>query len=101
MGTDKSANESVLTWKTFNENDISLFNLEYSTDSVNFVAVDTTKAIGDGKDNSYQYSHQHVELAVNYYRLKIVRTDQSFYYSDVVTLKRKIREGVFLDLYPN
>jgi hypothetical protein len=101
LGTNITPNETLLQWKTFQERDISYFAIESSLDSLNFLQLDTIRSIGGGIDTNYRFTHAHELLASNFYRLRVVRSDNSFFYSPVVGLKTRIQEGLFLEVYPN
>lgn len=100
-GSNTSDVESSFEWQTFNEADLAFFTLENSSDSINFKLVDTIGARNNRKDNIYTFNRQHAAVARDYYRLKITKQNGTYFYSQVVLLKTTIREGVFLNIYPN
>ncbi|MGV3766445.1 MAG: T9SS type A sorting domain-containing protein [Chitinophagaceae bacterium] len=76
-----------LKWTTEMELNHDYFEVEFSTDGRNFTAID--KIAGKGNASTQQqYSAIHTQPAAgfNFYRLKIVATDGSVEYSNVVKL---------------
>lgn len=96
-----SPNETLLKWNTFNERVFSVFTVEASTDSVNFVSLDTLQAKKEGADYTYEYLHKHTVRAKSFYRLKITRNDDKVLYSPVIAVSTSIREGLQMAAFPN
>jgi DNA-binding beta-propeller fold protein YncE len=76
-----------LQWQTANEINTSYFNIQRSTDGVNFITIGKTNAVGSG-NNNYNYTDNILALnyPVIYYRLQNVDKDGSYTYSKVVSI---------------
>jgi hypothetical protein len=72
-----------LTWKTANEVDFSHFDVERSTDGLEFTKIKTVKATNAG---TYRLTDSKPLVGNNLYRLKMVNTNGTFTTSKVVTL---------------
>jgi len=100
--TGKLSNgQSVLTWKTAQEQDTKDFDIQYSTDGRQFSAVAKVNAAGNSATiKSYSFTHPHPAAGNNYYRLKMNDQDGKFTYSHVLNLKMGEGAGK-LSVYPN
>jgi hypothetical protein len=88
--------ENELQWQTANENELNTnyFEVDKSTDDINFSFLANIKAIGSG-DNTYTASDTQPHTGNNYYRLKLVNNYGTYFYSDTIL----IQDGFFI--YPN
>ena len=97
----RQSNNIALAWLTTNELNTTYFNVQRSTDGVNFGNNGKVATKGSG---SYGYNDDIASVtpqpATIFYRLQIVDNDGSFVYSKVlaVSLNSKIQT---LNLYPN
>lgn len=73
-----------LLWQTASEKDMSYFDIEQSTDGLNFSKISETKAAG--KANNYEFLNYSPLSITTYFRLKIVRSDGRFTYSKVISV---------------
>jgi Lamin Tail Domain len=80
-------NKSTLQWKTSCEFAGDKFELQYSTDGINFVGIYTEDAIGTCVGNLYSYMHTDAKALVNYYRLVLKAIDGSAKFSNIIALK--------------
>ncbi len=80
-------NTSTLQWKTSCEFAGDKFELQYSTDGINFVGIYTEDAIGTCVGNLYSYMHTDAKALVNYYRLVLKTIDGSAKFSNIIALK--------------
>jgi hypothetical protein len=83
-----------LTWKTHNEEGLNNYQLERSTNNINFSLINTQAATN--KDGEFSYNYDDLDfssLAASYgnvyYRLKLLSNDSSSAYSDTVRLSAK------------
>jgi hypothetical protein len=99
----KQGNNAVLDWSTVTESNSDYFEVQRSTDGVNFVTVGTKDAAGTSNDQrSYQYSDPiNTTAAVLYYRLNTVDIDQRASYSKIVSLKVNGGNIKNLTVFPN
>ena len=72
-----------LDWRTSHEDAFRAFDLERSNDGRNFIILATIKPTAA---NSYYYLDKNVLRGTNYYRLKMVDSDDSYAYSRVVSV---------------
>ena len=87
----------VLNWLTADEKNFRNFDIQRSTDGVNFSTVGTTNAKGDG---AYSYLDNTVAKGqVYYYRLKMIDIDGSFTFSLVQSAE--IYAAASVKLFPN
>ena len=80
---------NCLFWETAQEVNTNHFELEYSSNGIQFNKVAEIKAVGNSTIKSdYSYIHKTFVLGnVYYYRLKMVDNDGQFKYSSIVTIK--------------
>lgn len=95
-------NNVQLSWKTLTEINSKHFEIERSTDGVNFSAIGIKNAAGNSvSDINYDYLDLNVQSDVTYYRLKMVDIDSRYNYSNIVVI-RKSKDGVKgVRIYPN
>ena len=77
-------NTSNLNWKTLSETNTSRFEIERSTNGINFTTFASVNAAGNSNTDTY-YQQQDVLTAtgVYYYRIKTIDRDGQFKYSEV------------------
>ena len=83
-----------LQWKTSNEQNSKQYELEYSTDGINYITAGTVASNNSSSESLYQYSYPLTASAEHYFRLKMVDKDGGFIYSQVITLNKKCM-GIF------
>ena len=76
-----------IAWTTAQEVDIDEFVIERSTDAIEFKAVERVSAQLGLDYNYYNVIDAYPNIPMSYYRLKIVETDGSFYYSPIRSLR--------------
>ena len=92
-------NQTQLDWNTENEENLSSYNIQHSTDGISFTNIGTVNAIGSGA-NSYQFTDNKPNNGINYYRLESIDKNGSISYSKVVTCQLSI--FIYqLSIFPN
>lgn len=90
-------NSVTLNWKISQEINVNRYEIEYSTNGINFVSIGYVSAKGN---QLYTLQHNMPVNGINYYRLKTIDADGSSVYSEV----RKVNFGrVIINaiIYPN
>lgn len=87
-----------IQWKTINEQNVSYFDIEFSSDGVNYISAGRVNAINIPSANNYSFKHFITQFTKLFYRLKITDKDGRLTYSDVVELDKK--ETVYIKIYP-
>lgn len=88
----------ILEWKSENTTDVKEFDVEYSTDGINFSLIKCVSA--DTHLNQYNFLHNQAVNGNNYYRIRRVGVDGKIEYSEVVKLvMSKLVTGI--NIYPN
>lgn len=83
-----------LVWKTATEQNSDYFEVERSTNGSNFIRIGQVQAAGNSlQARSYDFQDNAPHMGIGYYRLKMVDTDGSFDYSDVVAIAIKLRDN--------
>lgn len=80
---------TLLTWSTQQERNTQLFQLEKSNDGINFTPIGRTSAAGQS-DSTRQYQFLDISATQgrNYYRLRLIDTDERFYLSDIIVVNK-------------
>lgn len=93
-----------LKWETDSEHNFSHFEIERSYNGIDFDVMGRLQSTGNNDDitgSTYTYTDK-VPNLVNYYRLKMIDMDNTFNYSDVITVKSECTNGGSgIDIYPN
>ncbi|WP_165759037.1 beta strand repeat-containing protein [Niastella yeongjuensis] len=83
---EAKGDQTLLKWKTADEENTSVFEIERSSDGVNHAKIGSVTAMGDGA-HSYSFTDDNPAAGNNYYRLKMVDRDGKFTYSKLVLVK--------------
>jgi len=84
----KRPDANRLTWLTTSEKNFSHFEIEKSSDGVNFVRIKSIEGKGgNSKETAYTFDDNEVK-AVQYYRLKYVDANGQFTYSNILRVNR-------------
>jgi hypothetical protein len=96
--TGQLKNKTVeLKWQTANEVNVSHFEIEHSTDGINWTPITSINAI-NGATNSYSYTDL-MPSAVNFYRVKEVDIDGRVSVSKTIMIRLTNNSGIAV--YPN
>ncbi|MCP4441870.1 MAG: T9SS type A sorting domain-containing protein [Aureispira sp.] len=97
----KTEGGNVLRWETAEEIDNDYFELQRSTNGLNFSTITVIEGVGNSTTlQRYQHTDRLPNNSWNYYRLKQVDKDKTYQYSNVVALDNR-HEDVGLRLMPN
>ena len=90
----KVENNNELKWTTSQEINCKHFELQHSTDGINFETIQIVAAKGNiASINDYTYVHKSVTTGKHFYRVKSIDNDAKIIYSSIVTLSRNGRSG--------
>jgi hypothetical protein len=89
----------AVEWKVENEQDIQQYEVERSSDGVNFNKVATVAALNNGTQN-YQWLDEHPVTGTNYYRIRSVGRDGKVTYSTIVNVAM-VLASPSIGIYPN
>lgn len=77
-----------LTWTTAQEINTRKFDVERSTDGINFTAIGTVNAAGNSSSNiSYRFVDTKPVKGTNFYRLRSIDNDNAFKFSTIKSVK--------------
>jgi Secretion system C-terminal sorting domain len=99
----QNAEGITLNWQTANEQNVSHFIVEKSSDIADkFVEIGKIKAIGNNRETPQYYSLFDAQPSfLNYYRLKMVDNDGGFNYSKILAFKGENKSNGIIGFYPN
>ncbi len=88
-------------WTTEYEKDNGFFDIERSTDAVNFTLVGSVAGVNrNGHLTDYIFYDKHAIKGISFYRLKQVDVDRKFSYSPIERVRNADTDNSF-DVYPN
>jgi hypothetical protein len=88
-----------LNWTTGHEVNFDHFEIEHSMTNTDFTFIDSVEGQGDSQfPQTYSYADKNPYDGMNYYRLKLVAKDGTFYYSGVVQVNFSL--GI-IQIFPN
>jgi len=97
---ERNGDNADVFWSTYSELNSSHFDVERSTDGVDFQYVGSVLAAGNSQEKiDYEFIDYRPEIGLNYYRLKQVDIDGTTEYSDVRSVLFEANDGLIL--YPN
>jgi hypothetical protein len=96
-----NGNDVMLNWKTESEIDTKEFEIQRSTDAVNYTTIAVKAAAGNSPTAiNYAHTDPNMQAPVYYYRLKLVDIDNDVTYSNVAPV-RKAGSVKGIRIYPN
>jgi hypothetical protein len=96
----KQANSIQLNWETLSEENTSHFEVERSSDGINFTTIGNITALGNSTSTkNYSYTDTQPLLGINFYRLKMVDIDKIYTISRVVIVRNENNNQVLI--FPN
>lgn len=80
---------TLLTWSTRQERNTQVFQLEKSNDGISFTPIGRITAAGQS-DSTLQYQFLDISATQgrNYYRLRLIDTDERFHLSDIIVVNK-------------
>jgi uncharacterized delta-60 repeat protein len=88
-----------LNWQSANEKNVQSFEIQRSTDGIHFIKIGSVAAAGNSNYvRNYSFEDQQ-PVALNFYRLRIINTDNSVEYSKLVIMK--FENNTSLQAFPN
>jgi hypothetical protein len=91
-----------LSWATEQEINSNYFEVEHSTDGVNFNSISKVYASGySSKLTAYKFDDVKAAAGVNYYRLRMVDKDGTFTYSNITSVKVTVKGFFVTGVYPS
>lgn len=93
----------TLNWKTQDEENVSHFSVERSTNNgSSFESIGTVKARGHvNSTENYSFVDAKIPAVTTYYRLKMVDVDGKFIYSHALVIRPANTTGVSIGVFPN
>lgn len=93
--------ETAINWTTASETNNEFFEIQRSSDGVNFKKIGRIKGHGNSVQNrSYSFMDKHPEKGINYYRIKQVDYDGASSLSKTASVFFET-EKIVADVYPN
>ena len=98
----KGQTASLLNWKTSQEINSNYFNVERSTDAVNFIYIGRVAAAGNSQvPVEYYFTDNYPASGLNYYRLKQVDIDGHFTYTPSRLVRFDGSDAGLVKYFPN
>ena len=92
--------KTYMNWITFQENNVSHFEVERSVDNVQFTSIGKVNATGNSPgQQQYSFIDEKPSPGLNYYRLRMVDIDSKFTYSKTIVVRVGDIKGILI--YPN
>jgi Secretion system C-terminal sorting domain len=96
----QESTKNILQWKTTQEQQLARYEIERQTNSGAFVKIGTIQSRGSTLLSNYQFVDEQPARGNLFYRLKMIDTDGSFKYSNIVLLSNK-QSGLNYSIFPN
>lgn len=90
-------NAGIITWKMAEQTNVKLYEVEKSTDGINFNKIAT---VTNNFLITYSAEDRSLIDGINYYRIKVINNDGKYSYSSIVTLALKGNTGS-VRIFPN
>jgi hypothetical protein len=79
------ANDALINWATAQEIDSKKFEIEWSTNGINFSNIGEVAAAGNASTTTnYNFTHKNIGNGFNYYRIKQIDNNGDYKYSTIV-----------------
>jgi hypothetical protein len=100
LSASLTGNDVALSWKTLTEINSNRFDIERSTDGINFTKIGEKAAAGySNSDVNYSYADAGMNVSVYYYRLKLVDLDGKVSYSNIAAVRKSSIKTI--KVFPN
>jgi Secretion system C-terminal sorting domain len=100
LSASLTGSDVALSWKTLTEINSNRFDIERSTDGINFAKIGEKAAAGySTSDVNYSYADAGMNVSVYYYRLKLVDLDGKVSYSNIATVRKSSIKTI--KVFPN
>lgn len=98
-----SGNDATLLWKSASEVNHAYYEVQYSIDGRNFAVAGQRNALGGTGEKNYSLIHINAAsiAAKLFYRLKMVASNGTVTYSNIVLVRFNGKGQLITDLYPN
>ena len=97
---EKNVLQTEIEWMMMEDMEVDYYEIETSTDGIGFEILDTKVAEQMNSPRHYQLTDIDPEFGENYYRLKVVYLDGSYFYSTTRMVNYEIDFGAVI-IYPN
>ena len=97
----QNANKHLLTWKVNCTSDEAKFEVQRSTDGLNFTPINVFTASKIRCASAFDFTDENPAPGKNYYRLKLIDVDGKVNYSNIVLLTQKTAHFELVSLTPN
>jgi Secretion system C-terminal sorting domain len=95
-----NGNDVSLNWKTLTEVNSKSFEIERSTDGINYVKIAEKAAAGNStSDINYSYLDPNMTAKTYYYRLRMVDIDSRFTYTNIAIVRKSSVKSI--RVFPN
>lgn len=91
---------TILKWETSFENNGSSFIIEQSLDGLNFYPIAALASTASAIGNTYSKIVVQ-QFGIAYYRLKLINSNGTYNYSNVISFDNKCNESNSIQLFPN
>ena len=100
FGVEKEGRQSAISWMMAKDVDVDYYDVEVSTNEIDFQSIGEVTADQVDATRAYNLMDYTPSVGENFYRLKIVNMDGSYFYSTVRRLKYEVDFSEVL-VYPN
>jgi hypothetical protein len=90
-----------LFWKTTNEENVSLYEVQRSTDGLHFETIGLVFSVESSSSNLYRFSDKNPAPGINYYRLNMVDKDKSQKHSNLISFRVDATTEAGIAIHPN
>lgn len=96
-----TGSSNVISWATTSEINSERFDIQRSTDGVNFVVIGSVQSKGGSVETAYSFEDAKAPTGNSYYRLSQVDKDGHSALSQTIAITNSARIGLFVEKYPN
>lgn len=94
------SSSTVLSWEAENEEQLSLYQAEYSANGTDWQQIGSIAAQGKQRA-SYSFTHYATNKEIAYYRLRLIEKNGTISYSKILSLKQGNTNGTKILVYPS
>ena len=95
-----AGNKNIITWATTAEVNSDRFDIQRSTDGVNFTVIGSVSSKGGAILTEYSFDDSKAPVGISYYRLSQVDKDGHTAISQIISINNK-KTGIYIEKYPN
>ncbi len=93
---------ALLEWETASEENSSHFEIQKSTNGIDWISIGEVESHHNSTEkNTYTFKDNNIKNGTIYYQLKMIDFDETYEFSEVVSLSISKKQSTIINIFPN